>query len=105
MQGVPDEVWEWSERVLEVVERWLREPPADAFARWDWPKHKVRLIRWLREVAEARDLYMQQWPERLCKLHEYWRAIAPDDATEQVRQACETYHQFHSVRGKLSGSE
>jgi hypothetical protein len=35
---------------------------------------------------------LQQWPERLCELHEYWRTQAPGDATEQVRLACETYH-------------
>ena len=78
----------------------MREPPADAFARWDWPKHEVRLIHWLREVSAARQQYLQKQPEGLRTLYEYWRAMAVDDAQEQVRLACETYHQFHSVRGK-----
>ena len=76
----------------------MREPPADAFARWDWPKHEVRLIHWLLEVSAARQQYLQKQPEGLRTLHEYWRAVALDDA--QVRLACEMYHQFHSGKTK-----
>jgi hypothetical protein len=101
MLGGSEEAWQWSEQFLEAVERWLREPPAEAFLRWDWPKHEVRLAGWQREVAKARELYLRERLEVLRWLHDYWRAIA-EDTEAQVRLACETYHEFQSVRAKLS---
>ena len=101
MQGGSEEVWQWSGQFLEVPERWLREPPADAITRWNWPKHQLRLVLWRSEVLSARRRYAEAYPASLCLLHDYWRAIA-EDTLEQVRLACETYHQFQSVLAKLS---
>jgi hypothetical protein len=84
-----------------MLESWPREPPADAVARWDWPKHEMRLAEWRLEVENARELYQRERLELLRWLHDYWRAIA-DDTEEQARLACETYHQFQSVLAKLS---
>ena len=99
MQGGSEEAWEWSGQFLEMLESWLREPPTDAVARWDWRKHRYRLRLWRAEILAARERYLQQYPESLRRLHDYWRAIA-DDTQEQVRLACETYHQFHFSGGE-----
>jgi hypothetical protein len=104
MQGGSEEAWKWSGQFLEVLERWLRQPPADAITRWDWPKLQLRLVLWRSEVLAARRRYVEAYPESLRWLHDYWRTIF-EDMQEQVRLACESYHQFHSVLGNLSGSE
>ena len=90
MQAGLDNVWQWSELFLEVVERWIAAPPEETIAIWDWPTHRIRLNDWRREVLAARERYLRKCPENLRELHEYWRAIAVDDATEQVELACET---------------
>jgi hypothetical protein len=104
MQCGSDEVWRWSGQFLEVLERWLREPPAAAAARRDWTKHKLRLALWQREVEKARALYLQDRavyfqgrPGDLRSLYDRWRAITPDDAPEQVRLACERYQEFQRL--------
>jgi len=94
MQDEDDVVWRWSAAFTEVVKRLIREPPSDAAARADWPNQRGRLRWWRRDIEEARDLYQQERPERLRRLYDYWRIIAPDDAEEQVRYARETYQQF-----------
>ena len=99
----PDEVWAWSGQFLRVVEQWLREPPAAAAARQDWTKHKLRLAMWQREVEHARGLYLQdralyfqERPGDLRSLYGRWRGISPT-AAEQVRLACERYHDFQRL--------
>jgi hypothetical protein len=96
MQGGSEEAWQWSGQFLEVLEQWLREPPADAITRWDWPKLQLRLVLWRSEVLAARRRYVEAYPESLRWLHDYWRTIA-EDMHEQVRLACETYHEFQRL--------
>jgi hypothetical protein len=64
MPEKPDLVWQWSEQFLEVVEIWLREPPADAITRWNWSNHQLRLVLWRSEVLAARRRYVA-YPESL----------------------------------------
>jgi hypothetical protein len=94
MQAGSGEEWEWSGQFLEVTERWLQEPPAEVVARWEWPTLRYRLNEWRREIVEARELWQQERQDVLGWLHHYWQTIAEDTA-EQVKLACETYHQFH----------
>jgi hypothetical protein len=94
MQDEHDEVWRWSVAFTEVLERLIGEPTSNAAARTVWPDHCNRLGWRRRDIEAARDLYLQARPERLRRLHDYWRIIAPDDTAEQVRYARETYHQF-----------
>jgi len=88
-----DKVWSWSESFTEIVERLMREPQSDAMARWDWCNRRERLAWWRRQVDAARELYREGHAEALRVLYDYWRTIS-DDVREQVRFACETYHQF-----------
>ena|SRR5215469_11835618 len=104
MQSGSEEAWRWSGQFLEMVESWLREPPADAVARWEWPTHRYRLNEWRREVSAARELWRKERLEVLRCLYDYWKAIA-EDVQEQVRLACETYHQFHFIQDRLSALE
>ena len=85
VQDEHDDVWRWSSAFTEVVERLIREPPSDAAARVKWPDHQGWLRWWRRDIEEARDLYQQECPERLRRLYDYWRIIAPDDPEEQIR--------------------
>lgn len=94
MQDEHDDVWRWSKAFVEIAERLIREPPSDVAERADWSDHRGRLGWWRRDIEEARDLYLQARPERLRRLYDYWRIIAPDDTAEQVRYACETYRHF-----------
>ena len=55
MPGRSDEgVWLWSEQFLEVLERWIENPPAEALA-WNWPKRELRLTesggKWKRRAS------------------------------------------------------
>ena len=91
-------------RFLEVVERWIEKPPSAAAQRRDWTKHKLRLALWQREVEKARARYLvernmcvPEHPGGLRWLYDRWRAIIPDDAAEQVRLACERYHEFQCL--------
>ena len=61
----------------------------------------LRLTEWRWEVEKACQLYLRERLEVLRLLHAYWPAIA-EETHEQVRLACETYHQFQSVLAKLS---
>ena len=104
MQRGPDLVWEWSEAFLEVVERWIEKPPSAAARRRDWTKHKLRLALWQREVEKARARYLvernmcvPEHPGGLRWLYDRWRAIIPDEAAEQLRLACERYHEFQRL--------
>jgi hypothetical protein len=85
MQDEHDDVWRWSVAFMEAVERLIGEPLSAANARRDGPDHFGWLRWWLREIGEARDLYQQEYPERLHTLYDYWRIIAPYDPKEQIR--------------------
>jgi hypothetical protein len=77
---------------LEVVERWIAAPPEETVAILDWPAHRNRLNDWRREVLAAREQYLRECPEDLRELHEYWRAFALDDVTEQLEPHRENQH-------------
>ena len=72
----PDEVWQWSDTFLKVVERWIAAPPEETASIWDWPAHRTRLNEWRREILAARERYIQKCPENLRELREYWRQMA-----------------------------
>jgi hypothetical protein len=85
------EVWLWSEAFIGTVEG-LMQAGADAPARLDWLK-RDRLVQCLRRVEVAREQYRRGKGEPLRVLFDYWRNLAGDDIREQVRLACETYHE------------
>jgi hypothetical protein len=89
-----NDVWSWSESFTEMLEVFIRKPPADR-ANWlDWQGQQERLVWWRVQFDTARELYRKGQTAALRILYEYWRTIA-DDIQEQVRIACETYRQFH----------
>ena len=89
-----NDVWSWSESFTEMLEVFMRKPPADRSNCLDWHGQQQRLVWWRVQFDSARELYRQGQTEALRILYEYWRTIA-DDIREQVSIACETYRRFH----------
>jgi hypothetical protein len=92
-----NDVWSWSESFTEMLEVFMRKPPADRANRLDWHGQQERLGWWRAQFDTARELYRKGQTEALRMLYECWRTIA-DDIQEQVSIACETYRQFISGR-------
>ena len=88
-----DNVWSWSEKFTENLERLMREPQTEIMARWDWSNRRERLGLWRRQIDVARELYLHGNAEALRVLCDYWGTIT-DDVYEQARFARESYHQF-----------
>jgi hypothetical protein len=96
MQGKND-VWLWSDVFTEVIVALIEDPPSDAEAGFDWPRHRQRLTWWREQVEGARELYQRGHTQALQLLYDYWQTIAGDDAQEQAKFARETYRQLYFV--------
>ena len=103
MQSRDEEVWHWSDALLEIVEDWIREPLAREGARLDGGWHGGRLRRLRRQIESARKLYREGQGEPLRVLYSRWRTIAGGDMREQVKFALQDLPPLSSSVERLTG--
>ena len=103
MQSRDEEVWHWSDALLEIVEDWIREPLPREGARLDGGWHGGRLRRLRRQIESARKLYREGQGEPLRVLYSRWRTIAGGDMRKQVKFALQDLPPLSSSVERLSG--